>query len=95
MTDKEEAIRFLEANPDVEVLEAYVVDVNAVPRGKWIPRERALDVLTDGMAIPRSVYALDVWGRDVAAAGLAKVAQQTAGEPARGARQPDRRMGQV
>ena len=72
MTDKEEAIRFLEANPDVEVLEAYVVDVNAVPRGKWIPRERALDVLTDGMAIPRSVYALDVWGRDVAAAGLAK-----------------------
>ncbi|MFC3228025.1 glutamine synthetase family protein [Marinibaculum pumilum] len=72
MTDKEEAARFLEANPDVEVLEAYVVDVNAVPRGKWIPRERALDVLTDGMAIPRSVYALDVWGRDVAAAGLAK-----------------------
>ncbi|MGV8938492.1 MAG: glutamine synthetase family protein [Allorhizobium sp.] len=63
---------FFENNPDIEVLEAFVIDVNGVPRGKWIPRERALDVLTKGMAIPRSVYALDVWGRDVNAAGLAE-----------------------
>ena len=53
---------FFAENPDIEVLEAFVIDVNGVPRGKWIPRERALDVLTKGMAIPRSVYALDVWG---------------------------------
>ncbi|MBP1853574.1 glutamine synthetase family protein [Rhizobium halophytocola] len=63
---------FFDANPDIEVLEAFVIDVNGVPRGKWIPRERALDVLTNGMAMPRSVYALDVWGRDVNAAGLAE-----------------------
>ncbi|PWE57886.1 glutamine synthetase [Metarhizobium album] len=63
---------FLRENPDIEVLEAFVIDVNGVPRGKWIPRERALDVLTKGMAIPRSVYALDVWGRDVNTAGLAE-----------------------
>ena len=63
---------FLRENPDIEVLEAFVIDVNGVPRGKWIPRERALDVLTKGMAIPRSVYALDVWGRDVNNAGLAE-----------------------
>ena len=63
---------FFAENPDIEVLEAFVIDVNGVPRGKWIPRERALDVLTKGMAIPRSVYALDVWGRDVNAAGLAE-----------------------
>ena len=66
------ARKFFAENPDIEVLEAFVIDVNGVPRGKWIPRERALDVLTKGMAIPRSVYALDVWGRDVHAAGLAE-----------------------
>ena len=63
---------FFEANPDIEVLEAFVVDVNGVPRGKWIPRERALEVLAKGMAMPRSVFALDIWGRDVNAAGLAE-----------------------
>ncbi len=66
------AEKFLDDNPDVEVLEAFVIDVNGVPRGKWIPRERALDVLTNGLAMPRSVFALDVWGRDVNAAGLAE-----------------------
>jgi len=66
------AKEFFDQNPDIEVLEAFVVDVNGVPRGKWIPRERAIEVLTKGMAIPRSVYALDVWGRDVNAAGLAE-----------------------
>ncbi len=68
----EEAREFFATNPDIEVLEAFVIDVNGVPRGKWIPRERAIDVLTKGMAMPRSVYALDVWGRDVNAAGLAE-----------------------
>jgi len=62
---------FIAQNPDLKVLEAFVIDVNGVPRGKWIPRERAEDVLCTGMALPRSVYALDVWGRDVNEAGLA------------------------
>lgn len=72
MIDENEASDFISSNPDIEVLEAFVIDVNGVPRGKWIPRERALDVLMKGMAIPRSVYALDIWGRDVNAAGLAE-----------------------
>lgn len=72
MDMESQAKAFFDANPDIEVLEAFVIDVNGVPRGKWIPRERALDVLTKGMAMPRSVYALDVWGRDVHAAGLAE-----------------------
>jgi glutamine synthetase len=70
--DEQDARDFLEANPDIEVLEAFVIDVNGVPRGKWIPRERAVEVLVKGMAMPRSVYALDIWGRDVNAAGLAE-----------------------
>ncbi|RUM25816.1 glutamine synthetase [Rhizobium vallis] len=72
MIDEHEAVEFFRNNPDIEVLEAFVIDVNGVPRGKWIPRERAVDVLTKGMAIPRSVYALDIWGRDVNTAGLAE-----------------------
>src|SRR5690606_29828079 len=72
MDDRSSAQVFLDSNPDIEVLEAFVIDVNGVPRGKWIPRERALDILSKGMAMPRSVYALDVWGRDVNAAGLAE-----------------------
>jgi glutamine synthetase len=71
MQDADSAERFFRDNADIEVLEAFVVDVNGVARGKWIPRARALDVLAKGMALPRSVYALDIWGRDVADAGLA------------------------
>jgi glutamine synthetase len=40
MIDEQEARDFLDKNPDIEVLEAFVIDVNGVPRGKWIPRER-------------------------------------------------------
>jgi glutamine synthetase len=53
------------------VLEAFVVDVNGIARGKWVPADRIPDVLRKGIALPRSVYALDVWGCDVEAAGLA------------------------
>ena len=67
-----EAADFLERHPDVEVIEAFVIDANGVPRGKWIPRDRSHDIFTNGMALPRSIYALDVWGRDVLGAGLAE-----------------------
>ncbi len=53
------------------VLEAFVVDANGIPRGKWIPAERIEDVMRKGLALPRSVYALDIWGCDVPEAGLA------------------------
>jgi len=71
MITVKEVADFIAQNPDLKVLEAFVIDVNGVPRGKWIPCERAEDVLLGGMALPRSVYALDVWGRDVDEAGLA------------------------
>lgn len=62
--------QLLEHHPDVERVEAFVFDVNGVARGKWLPRDKAL-ALDKGLAMPRSVFALDIWGRDVAAAGLA------------------------
>jgi glutamine synthetase len=63
---------FFDRHPEIEVLEAFVIDANGVPRGKWIPRDRVHDVFENGMALPRSIYALDVWGRDVLGAGLAE-----------------------
>jgi len=53
------------------VLEAFVVDVNGIARGKWVPADRIPEVMNKGIALPRSVYALDVWGCDVPDAGLA------------------------
>jgi len=52
------------------VLEAFVVDVNGIARGKWVPADRIPEVMHKGVALPRSVYALDVWGCDVPEAGL-------------------------
>jgi len=72
LSPSELASAFLDAHPDIEVIEAFVIDANGVPRGKWIPRDRARDVIDNGMALPRSIYALDVWGRDVLGAGLAE-----------------------
>lgn len=72
VTSALEAEAFLARHPEIEVIEAFVIDANGVPRGKWIPRDRAGDVFAHGMALPRSIYALDVWGRDVLGAGLAE-----------------------
>ena len=53
------------------MLEAFVVDVNGIARGKWVPADRIPEIMAKGVALPRSVYALDVWGCDVPEAGLA------------------------
>lgn len=62
---------FLAAHPAVERVEAFVCDVNGIARGKWLPRDKALDLAAKGLPLPRSIFALDIWGRDVPAAGLA------------------------
>ena len=56
---------------DPAVVEAFVIDVNGIARGKWIPASRVDEIMKKGVALPRSVYALDVWGCDVPEAGLA------------------------
>ena len=42
--DKQVASQFLEDNPDIEVIEALLVDLNGVYRGKWqlLPRLRLI-----------------------------------------------------
>lgn len=55
----------------IDRVEAFVVDVNGIARGKWLPAGKVEKVLSGGLALPRSVFALDIEGNDVPAAGLA------------------------
>lgn len=54
-----------------EFIEAFIIDVNGVPRGKWLQRDKAKSLLGAGIAIPRSAYLLDIWGRDIVEGGIA------------------------
>ncbi|HCS23596.1 MAG TPA: glutamine synthetase [Rhodospirillaceae bacterium] len=55
--------------------ELFVVDVNGVLRGKWVPTPAAQKPLR----LPRSVFAVDIWGRDVLSAGLVSETGDTDG----------------
>lgn len=62
---------FFEANPDIEVIETFIVDANGQLRGKWVPLDSAAKVLKGELRLPRSAFAVDIWGNDVYDAGLA------------------------
>lgn len=62
--------KFMQAHPRTEVLEAYIVDANGIPRGKWIPVNTAEKVFREGLRLPLSLHALDIWGEDVHGSGL-------------------------
>lgn len=61
---------FLSRNPGIQMVEAFIVDANGVIRGKWVPYKTIKKILESGLRMPRSVYAADIWGNDVLAAGL-------------------------
>lgn len=60
-----------------EFVEAFLVDVNGVLRGKWLQPGKAKSLFSPGLAIPRSVYLLDIWGNDIIEDGIA----QDTGDP--------------
>lgn len=64
------AQEFFARHSDIEVIEAFVADLNGVARGKWVPSEAAAKVLKGELRLPRSSFALDIWGTDVNDAGL-------------------------
>lgn len=65
-----EAARFLASNPDIEIVELLLPDSNGVFRGKWVPVGHLDGLFRDGLALAKSVFALDAWGSDVVATGL-------------------------
>jgi glutamine synthetase len=64
--DKQVASQFLEDNPDIEIIEALLVDLNGVYRGKWLPRQK-LPMVFDGLRMALTAVTPDIWGRDVPA----------------------------
>ncbi len=56
---------------ECEFIEAFIIDVNGVPRGKWLQPDKAKALLGTGIAMPRSAFLLDIWGRDIVEGGIA------------------------
>jgi len=61
---------FFDANPRIETVEAFIVDINGVLCGKKIPRDMSDKLFKAGIRMPRSIFALDIFGHDVLPAGL-------------------------
>ncbi len=66
----DEVKRFLKANAGIESVEYLITDTNGVLRGKWAPPQSLAKAATSGVALPMSVFGLDVWGREVTESGL-------------------------
>ena len=78
MTDPVQHARaFFEAHPEIDVLEAFIVDLNGQLRGKWVPARSAAKVMRGELRFPRSSFSLDIWGNEVPASG----AGAAAGDP--------------
>ena len=54
----------LRTYPDLEVVEAILPDINGNFRGKWLARSKIDKAFRDGIKMPLSTLAFDVWGRD-------------------------------
>ena len=75
MTDPVQHARaFFEAHPEIDVLEAFIVDINGQLRGKWVPVRSADKVMTGQIRFPRSSFSLDIWGNEVPASGIGAAA---------------------
>ena len=61
---------FLKTHADLQVVEVIIADTTGILRGKWLPPSSLAKIYADGVRLPRSTFALDVWGQDVAASGL-------------------------
>lgn len=49
-SDLETARQFLHDNPDIEVIEVLLIDLNGAHRGKWIPRHKLESVFAGGLS---------------------------------------------
>ena len=58
----DEAQAFLDANPKVQWIDAFLFDMNGVPRGKRIRRSDLVGVAKKGLMMPVSVFIMDPLG---------------------------------
>ncbi|MEE1923810.1 glutamine synthetase family protein [Pseudomonas sp. 148P] len=66
----EQARAFLAANPDIEMIELFILDANGMPRGKLLHREELLAVYESGRPLPSTILGLTLHGEDVENSGL-------------------------
>jgi len=67
---EQEAQNFLEQNPDIELIELFILDNNGVPRGKLLHRDELLAAYQSGRPLPSTILGLTVNGDDVENSGL-------------------------
>ncbi len=66
----DQARAFFAATPDLKFVDAFLVDLNGVARGKRLPAKGAIKLFESGLRLPRSIIGVDVWGTDVFDNGL-------------------------
>ena len=66
----DEVAAYVSAFGAPEVVEVLLPDTSGVLRGKWIPGPAMGKIWSDGVAIPLSIFGLDVWGCEVEATGI-------------------------
>lgn len=54
-------------------IEAMLPDLNAIPRGKWVPGAEAGKLGSGGLRMPEAAYAPNIFGEEVDATGLGTV----------------------
>lgn len=54
-------------------IEAMLFDVNAIPRGKWVPGKDVGKLIKGGLRMPEAAYAPNIFGEEVDATGLGSV----------------------
>lgn len=64
------ATNFLDAHPELKMLELLFVDINGVPRGKWLKPKGLIKAFSGDFTFPRSSYVSDIWGDTAVGTGL-------------------------
>ena len=65
MSQAQQLEAFLHSNPEIEIFEVILHDLNGIQRGKWLPREQIGKLFKGGYKMPQSSCSLDSWGRDL------------------------------
>ncbi len=65
----DEAQAFLDANPGVQWIDAFLFDMNGIPRGKRIRRSDLQGVVKGGVMLPTSIFVMDPLGNCIEETG--------------------------
>lgn len=65
-----EADAYVQAYGLPDVVEVLLPDTHGILRGKWVPGSAMAKIWKDGVAIPQSIFGLNVWGGEVDATGI-------------------------